>query len=108
MLPPLGHVFTVADVSAVKLLGVFRRELLHEHLFHLGVESAAQTSRCCFLSPGLPLLQALPLLSGTVGIFLKLIGKQHAVMARVLDEVPQTVVVPKHGEKYTSDTSPTT
>lgn len=36
---------------------------------------------------------------------MKLIGKQHAVMARVLDEVSQTVVLPKHGGKYPSDTS---
>lgn len=41
VLPPLRSIFAVADVNVVKLLSVFR--LRNEHLFHLGVESAAET-----------------------------------------------------------------
>lgn len=41
VLPPLRRAFAEADDSVVKLLSVFR--LLNEHLFHLRVESAAET-----------------------------------------------------------------
>lgn len=48
--------------------------------------------------PALPLLQALPLLSGTVAVLLELVGEEHAVMAGVLDQGPQTLVLPGREE----------
>lgn len=45
-------------------------------------------------SPGLPFLLALSFLSGAVGELLELVSKQDAVMPRVFQQVPQTVVEP--------------
>lgn len=50
-------------------------------------------------SPGLPRLLALSFLSWAVGIRLELISKQHAVVSRVLQKVPQTVGVPAQNQR---------
>lgn len=44
-------------------------------------------------APGLPLLHGLPLFPGEVTVLLELVSKENAVMARILQEVSQFVIL---------------
>lgn len=44
-------------------------------------------------TPGLPLLHGLTLLPGEVALLLELVGEEDAVMPRVLQQAPQSVIL---------------